>query len=201
MKLTNAILPVYNQYGTASFVNAGALNEKGLEVSVYYLVVRDSSRVISLLKPWINYTHTNYVFSHYSKESFDYVHNVPVTENFSGNRVTGVSPNSLNAGVDLETRSGFYFNAVLNYIGRAPINDANSFHQGAYTLLASKIGYRIQVNRIGIDFYAGGRNLLDARYSSLVNINADAGGSNNFFNPSPSRNFYGGIAVKYLFGR
>ncbi|MDP4128856.1 MAG: TonB-dependent receptor, partial [Bacteroidota bacterium] len=201
MNLTNAILPVYNQYGTASFVNAGALNEKGLELSLFYLISQDSNKIISLLKPWINYTYNYYKFSKYAKESFDYVHNVPVTADYSGNKVTGVTPNSLNAGVDLETRYGFYFNAVLNYISRTPINDANTYYQHAYTLLASKIGFRIQVNRVGIDLYAGGRNLLNANYSSLVNINADASGSNLFYNPSPSRNFYSGLTIKYLLNK
>ncbi len=199
MNLTNAILPVYNQYGTASFLNAGSLNEKGLEVSLYYLFARDSNKTVSLFKPWINYTYAYYKFSRYTKESFDYIHNVPVTADYTGNRVTGVTPNSLNAGVDLETKYGIYFNAVLNYISRTPINDAGTYYQHAYTLLASKIGFRIRLNRVGLDLYAGGRNLLNANYSSLVNINADAAGSNNFYNPSPSRNFYGGLAIKYRF--
>ncbi|HZK65316.1 MAG TPA: hypothetical protein VFC34_14330 [Puia sp.] len=67
-----------------------------------------------------NYTYAYYKFGRYTKESFDYVHNVPVTADYSGNKVTGVTPNSLNAAVDLETKYGIYFNAVLNYISRTP---------------------------------------------------------------------------------
>jgi iron complex outermembrane receptor protein len=199
MNLTHAILPVYNQYGTASFVNAGALNEKGLEISVFYLIVKDADRAIRLLKPWISYSYTNYHFKTYSKESFDYTQNIPVRFDYSGNRVTGVTPNTLNAGIDLEIKCGFYFNGVLNYLSRTPINDANTYYQHAYSLLSSKIGYRIQWKHLGMDLYAGGRNLLDESYSSLVNINADANGTAIFFNPSPSRNFYGGLSMKYLF--
>ena len=197
MNLTNAILPVYNQYGTASYVNAGALRENGFELSLFYLIVQDSDKVISLLKPWISYTWNHYQFRNYAKESFE--NNVPVSTNYSGNRVTGVTPNTLNAGVDLEIKSGFYFNAVLNYVSRTPVNDANTYFQHAYTLFASKIGYRVRIRHIEINGFAGGQNLFDASYSSLVNINADANGAATFFNPSPSRNFYGGLSLTYHF--
>lgn len=199
MNLTNAILPVYNQYGTASFVNAGSLDEKGFELSLFYLIVHDSDKTISLLKPWISFTYNNYKFRNYSKESFDYNNNVPVIADYGGKKVTGVTPNTLNAGIDLETKSGFYFNAVLNYISRTPINDANTYFQHAYTLLAAKIGYRVQIKQVELNGFAGAQNLLDAMYSSLVNINADANGAAIFYNPSPSRNFYGGLAIKYRF--
>jgi iron complex outermembrane receptor protein len=180
-------------------VNAGALTEKGFELSLFYQLVQDSDKIITLMKPWISYTCNDYKFRNYTKESFDYNSNVPVTTDYRGKKVTGVTPNMLNAGFDLETESGFYLNAVLNYVSKTAINDANTHFQHAYTLLASKIGYRIRMDHLEINAFAGGQNLLDARYSSLVNINADAGGSPAFFNPSPARNFYGGLSLKFYF--
>jgi len=199
MNLTHAILPVYNQYGTASFVNAGALTEKGFELSLFYLIVQDSDKIVSLLKPWISYTYNDYKFRNYSKESFDYNNNVPVLSDYDGNRVTGVTPHTLNAGFDLEIKSGFYLNAVLNYVSKTAINDANTHFQHAYTLLASRIGYRVRIKHIELNGFAGGQNLLNASYSSLVSINADASGAATFFNPAPARNFYGGLSLKFYF--
>jgi iron complex outermembrane receptor protein len=201
MNVTNAILPVYNQYGTASFVNAGALNERGFELSLFYLVVQDPDQTVSLLKPWLSYSFMDYVFSTYTKESFDYNNNVPVKSDYSGKAVTGVTPHTLNAGVDLEMKCGFHVNAVLNYISRTPVNDANTYFQHAYTLLASRVGYRIRFGRFDADLSAGGQNLLNANYSSMVNINADANGGALFYNPSPACNFYGGLTLTYHFNR
>ncbi|MEO7044054.1 MAG: TonB-dependent receptor, partial [Ferruginibacter sp.] len=123
-----------------------------------------------------------------------------IKTNVSGNKVTGVSPTMLNVGVDLDTKAGFYFNAVLNYISRTPINDLNTYYQDGYTLLSSKIGYRIPLNHFSIDLFAGGNNLLNAKYSSWINFNADASSNPpQFFNPSPATNFYVGATMKYIF--
>ncbi len=204
MNLTDALVPRVNQFGTTSFTNAGSTRQKGFEVSLSFLGISNPNTGVKLLKPWINYTFNHYRFSSFAKESFDWSSGSTVKSDFSGKMITGITPYTLNAGVDLETRAGFYFNATLNNIGKTPINDANTYYQQAYTLLASKLGYKRQISRIEIDISAGANNLLDARYSSLINFNADAvayGGAPQFYNPSPSRNFYGGIAVRFKFAK
>ena len=200
MNLTNAILPFYNQYGGESYRNAGNTNQKGIEATVYYLAIQNSNSAVTLLKPWISYTYSDYRFKDYITESFDYSASTTIKTNVSGNKVTGVSPNMLNTGVDVATKAGFYFNSVLNYISRTPINDLNSYYQDGYTLLASKIGCRIPLNHFSLDVFAGGNNLLNQKYSSWINFNADASSNPpQFFNPSPSIIFYGGATLKYNF--
>ncbi len=167
---------------------------------MYYLAIQNSNSAVTLLKPWISYTYSDYHFKNYTTESFDYSSNATIKTNVSGNKVTGVSPTMLNAGVDLDTKAGFYFNAVVNYISRTPINDLNTYYQDGYILLSSKIGYRIPLKHFRIDVFAGGNNLLNAKYSSWVNFNADASSNPpQFFNPSPSINFYAGATLKYNF--
>lgn len=199
LNLTNAILPFYNANGSESFRNAGATTQRGLELSMFYLAIQNADQVITLLKPWVSYTYNHYVFKDYVQESYDNTTKATILKDYSGNKVTGVTPNMLNVGVDLETKAGIYFNAVLNYYDKTPINDGNTHFQHGYTLIASKIGYRIQLNRFGVNVFAGGNNLLNVKYSSMVNFNADASGSPTFFNPSPGVNFYGGASVKYSF--
>ena len=200
INLTNAILPFYNQYGSANYRNAGNTNQKGIEATMYYMAIQNSNSAVTLLKPWISYTYSDYHFKNYTTESFDYSSNATVKTDVSGNKVTGVSPAMLNAGIDLDTKAGFYFNAVLNYISRTPINDLNTYYQDGYTLLASKIGYRILLNHFSVDVFAGGNNLLNAKYSSWINFNADASSNPpQFFNPSPAINIYGGATLKYNF--
>ena len=199
LNLTDAILPYYNPNGSTVYRNAGSTDQKGLEISLSYLLI-EQTHGVTLLKPWITYAYSDYKFKNYIEESQE--NGQTVKTDISGNKVTGVSPNMLNAGIDLETRAGFYANTVLNYISRTPINDKNTYYQHGYTLLAVKAGYRIDLNHFGIDIFAGGNNLLNQKYSSWVNFNADASSNPpQFFNPSPTANFYGGLALKYSFTR
>lgn len=200
MNLDNAILPYYLANGRSNYRNAGATNQKGLELSVSYIAVHNLNGAITLLKPWLSYAYSDYRFKNYIKETYVSSTMSTVQTDLSGNKVTGVSPNMFNAGVDLETKNGIYFNSVLNYVSKTPVNDNNTHYQHAYTLLAAKVGYRLPVNQFIIDVFAGANNLLNAKYSSWINFNADA--SSNpaaFYNPSPGINFYAGVVVKYNF--
>ncbi|MDB4926879.1 TonB-dependent receptor plug domain-containing protein [Mucilaginibacter sp.] len=200
MDLNNAILPYYLANGRSNYRNAGATKQKGLELSLSYLAIHDANRAITLLKPWITYAYSDYRFKNYIEES--YISNTMTTiqTDNSGKKVTGVSPNMFNAGIDLETKPGIYFNAVLNYISKTPINDKNTYYQHAYTLLASKLGYHIPIGQFGLDVFGGVNNMLNAKYSSWINFNADASSNPpTFYNPSSGINFYGGVMLKYNF--
>jgi len=200
MDLTNAILPYYLASGRANYRNAGATDQKGLELALSYLAIHSNNSTIILLKPWITYAYSNYHFRDYFTESYNSSTKTTTITDNSNKLLTGVSPHMFNAGVDMETKAGVYFNAVLNYIGKTPVNDKNTYYQDAYTLLASKLGYRLPIHSFSIDVFAGVNNLLNAKYSSWINFNADANSNTPaFYNPSPGINFYGGAMVKYNF--
>ncbi|HTH81480.1 MAG TPA: TonB-dependent receptor [Mucilaginibacter sp.] len=200
MNLDNTILPYYLANGRANYRNTGSTDQKGLELSLHYYAIHNSDKGITLLKPWISYAYSDYRFKNYLEESFNSATNTIIKTDNSNKKLTGVAPNMFNAGVDLETRPGIYFNAVLNYIDKTPINDKNTYYQKAYTLLASKIGYRVLLNQFSIDVFAGVNNLLNAKYSSWINFNADASSNPpTFYNPSPGINFYAGTVLKYNF--
>ena len=82
---------------------------------------------------------------------------------------------------------------------RAPLNDANTHFNEAYHSLNLKLGYRKDLKPFVLDLYAGIDNLLDREYSSLTALNSVAfgGGQPAYFNPSPGRNAYLGINLKY----
>lgn len=200
MNLTNAILPYYLANGRSNYRNAGATNQKGLELSLYYYALQNANQTITLLKPWITYAYSNFHFKDYLIETYNSTTKTTIETDNSGKKVTGVSPNILNAGVDLELKQGIYFNTVLNYVSRTPINDKNTFYQHQYTLLAGKVGYRMPLGQFMLDVFAGSNNLLNAKYSSWINFNADASSNPpTFYNPSAGINFYGGIVLKYNF--
>ncbi|GAO44670.1 TonB-dependent receptor [Flavihumibacter petaseus] len=202
MNLKNAIVPVAQANGTTAYKNAGATNQKGIEAAVSYLLLSDREQLVSLLKPWISYTFNDYRFRDYKTQSYDDGSSSVITVDNSGKKVTGVVPNSVAAGVDLDTRPGIYLNTTFYYYDKVPLNDANTYYADAYALLNLKIGYRKTFNRIGLDLSCGVNNVTDTQYSSLLLYNADAtayGAPPQFYNPSPGINYYGGARLKYSF--
>ncbi len=200
LNLHNAILPYYFANGAEGYRNAGATSQKGVEATLFYLLVNNAGGGITMLKPWINYTYSNYHFKDYVEQSYNNGAGTVVSRDYSGNKVTGTTPDVINAGVDLEAKTGFYAHAVLNYFDHTPINDANTYYEKAYVLLAAKIGYRIPLSRFRLDVFAGVNNLLNTRYSSWISYNADASSSPpQFYNPSPGINFYGGLVLNCNF--
>lgn len=200
MYLHHAILPTYNEFGIRSYHNTGNIDQKGIEASLGYQIIDHGKGLITSLQPWVNYTFNDYLFKNYVEESVNSQNNEIIKTDMSGNKVTGVSPNMLNAGIDLNTKPGIYVNIVFNYNGRAPINDLNTHYQDGYSLLSVKLGYQQTVGRFLIDGFAGGNNLLDQQYSSWISYNADTNGNAPlFYNPSPAINFYGGLCITYHF--
>lgn len=202
MHLKNAIVPVAQANGTTAYRNAGLTDQKGIEAALSFIAINDPTKRIAFLKPWISYTYNNYLFEDYKTQSFDWATYSVKTIDNSGKHVTGVVPNSLSAGLDLETKYGLYFNSLFYYYDKIPLNDANTYYADAYSLLNGKLGFRKNIHRIGVDVFAGVNNAMDTHYSSLLLYNADAtsyGAPPQFYNPSPGVNYYGGVKIKYNF--
>lgn len=191
-QLSNAILPRVNEAQQTFFENTGSTDQFGVEAMISYLVFNDETKVISLLKPWINYT-----FNDYKTESFSWSTFSVVTQDFSGNRIPGVAPNILNIGVDLETKFGLYMITTLNFVDAMYLNNDNSKSVNSYTLLGSRMGYRkVFKKHFGFEVFGGVDNALNADYNIFVTINGFDG---RYYNPGPTANFYGGLSLKYIF--
>jgi iron complex outermembrane recepter protein len=202
MYLKNAIVPVAQANGTTAYKNAGSTNQKGLEMMLSYIAVNNKNSAVSFLKLWTSYTYNNYTFTDYKSQSFDWNSSSVITVDNAGKKVTGVIPNSISSGIDLETRYGIYANAVYYYYDKAPLNDFNTYFSDAYSLLNLKLGYRKNIGRLGFDISAGVNNVTNTHCSSLLLYNADAtsyGAPPQFYNPSPGINYYGGVKLKYNF--
>ncbi|MFM7194790.1 MAG: TonB-dependent receptor, partial [Bacteroidota bacterium] len=64
-----------------------------------------------------------------------------------------------------------------------------------YYTFAARIGYRTRSSRYPLEFFAGGENLLDRRYSLGNDLNAVAG---RYFNAAPGRMLYAGLSVRVI---
>lgn len=177
--------------------NAGKVQHNGLELAIQY-AYRPSSGAISLIRPFVSYTYSDFYYKEYKSDN----NSDNRTVVYTGKKESGIAPNLLNAGVDLEIRSGFYLNGTMMYVDKMPINLPNNHFAQAYTLVNGKLGYRSGLgNHFNLDVYVGSDNMLNSTYSSLVFLNL-ANPANNrplAYNPSPKITFYSGAMLKYIF--
>ncbi|WP_234734028.1 TonB-dependent receptor [Tellurirhabdus bombi] len=170
--------------GAEYFVNAGRVDQYGLETQLAYdFVLPEQNNWFRLARLWNNVTLANYHFRDYQQGSAD----------VSGNRVTGVPPVVAVSGFDLETRPGFYAHLTHQFIDRFPLNDANTINSSVARLLNTTVGFRKMIaRRWTLDAFVSGDNLLDETYVTGYDLNAFGG---RYYNASPRRNFTGGVRV------
>jgi len=121
---------------------------------------------------------------------------------FSGNKLTGVPANKINAGLIFNTRLGIYFNADYQFVDKVPMNDANSAFSDSYTIINLKTGYRFEIlQNLTSHIAAGINNVTNEKYASLILPNAVANGNTvpRYYYPGLPVNYYGTISLNYLF--
>jgi iron complex outermembrane receptor protein len=188
LQLRETIVRRTIENGAEYFVNAGHTAQNGLEAAFSYLLVGteaggDPGRFLQRLRGWGSFTYNDFRFRNYRQDENDY----------SGNRVTGVAPTVTVAGVDAETRPGFYANLTFTFTDFIPLNDANTAYANDYALLGARLGYRRSLNRHSFEVFAGIDNALDEVYSLGNDINAFGG---RYYNAAAPRNYYAGLRLK-----
>ncbi len=196
MQMEDQLIPQTVAQNTTIFNNAGNTSLKGVEVSASYLIPV-AGNVVSTIRPFASYAYSDYVFEDFRLLDSDN----NVVSDFSGNDVTGISPNVFSVGFDVATTQGVYLYGTYYFTDKAPILDDNSKYNPSYSLLNAKIGYSAPLKKLFlIDLHLGADNLLDEQYSSQVALNARAFGPPGtqaaFFNPAPGRNYYVGLSAR-----
>jgi iron complex outermembrane recepter protein len=182
--LSNTIVRRVANNGGEYFVNAGGTRQKGAEIAAAYYILRSQADFISSLKVWTSLTFNDYKFKNYKVGDASYAEN----------ELTGVPKSIIVSGADLETGLGIYLNTTFNYTSKLPLTDANSFYAEGYHLLQCRVGYRHELKKIRLEFFAGGDNLLNENYSLGNDINAVG---NRFYNAAPLRNYFTGAAINF----
>jgi iron complex outermembrane receptor protein len=186
-------LPQYTAY-----VNAGRQQDLGAELSLSYLLVEDKNAAISLLRPFVTYTYSDFKYKDFKSDN----NNNAATVDYSNKKVAGVAPSVLNVGVDLETKAGFYVYATYRYNGAVPYTFDNLHVAKSYNLLNGKIGYRsVFGNHFSLDVYAGADNLTNSTYYTFLFFSGNlAGTTDPHFLPMPYKaTVYGGAKLAYIF--
>ncbi|WP_194775094.1 TonB-dependent receptor domain-containing protein [Pararhodonellum marinum] len=186
-QLDETITTFTNEQGVVLFRNAGATDQKGIEVQLDYLLIQQQGAFINQLKITHAFTGHYFQFSDYERGG----------EDFTGNQLTGVAPNTLVNQVDLSNRSGIYLNFTHQFVDEIPLNDGNTVYQDAYNLISTRLGWRSTVAaKLDFEVYTGLENLLDETYSLGNDLNAFGG---RYFQPAPGRNWFGGIKLAFRY--
>lgn len=180
--LDNTIVVRRDAQGGEFFLNAGNTRQPGLEFAAQYrLPFSDRDYPVN-----IRGSYTFYQFRYGDFRQAD--------DDFSGNKMPGVAPHTVTAGIDADTRWGGYARLSVFYSDRIALNDANADYADPYTLLGLRLGFQKRFARhYYVDLFAGADNLLDARYSLGNDINGYGG---RYYNAAPGRNYYAGIALE-----
>ncbi len=165
------------------FSNAGKASQKGFELLVEYQETFSNKSRFQVLA---------------SADFKDYTY-VSFTDNensFDGNSIPSVPDRTFNFTLDYALANGLFWNNNFNFTSEIPLNNANTVFSKSYYLLNSRIGWKKNINQWGIKIYTGGNNLLNQTYSLGNDINAFG---SRYFNPSPLRNWNGGLSLSLLF--
>ncbi|TDS16237.1 TonB-dependent receptor [Sphingobacterium paludis] len=183
-QMNNGIVRQLRDNGAEYYVNAGEMDQKGLEATLLaYLIEPSSSSFIKSLTYQGAVARNFYTFG-------DYVNG---DDDFSGNEMTAVPDWTLANTVQVRLPRGIFVNLFHHYVSRMPLNDANTVYAEKYHLVQAKAGMDIPLgSSTVVQFFIGADNVLNERYSLGNDINAFG---NRFFNPAPPRNYYAGIKL------
>lgn len=182
-KLNDALVQRRDEAGADYFVNAGNINQKGVEAYLSQIIFKRESSAIDYFSHRIGYTFSHFRYGDFIRENTDY----------SGKIIPGIPEHSISYQSDLVFKKGVYAN--INYYAASKIfmNDANSESADPYFLLGFRAGFKRNIKRLAFNIYAGVDNTLDQLYSLGNDINAAAG---RYYNVAPGRNYYAGIAFE-----
>jgi iron complex outermembrane receptor protein len=165
------------------YSNAGKASQNGLEILVEYQ------------KGWTNNSNLHLLFSADFKD-YTYLEFTDKAVVFDGKLIPSVPKKTFNAALDYQIQNGLFWNNNFNFTDEIPLNNANTVFANSYFLLSSRLGWRKEFEIINIKIYAGGENLLNQDYSLGNDINAFG---SRYYNPSPKRNWNGGVSATFKF--
>jgi iron complex outermembrane receptor protein len=174
-------------------VNGGKQIHTGFEALIKYTAYSSNSNFISLIRPFANVTYTHFTYG----ENFKIQKTVTLTEDYSGKMVAGVPKNTVNIGIDIDTKIGIYGNLTYNYKDKTPITSLNDYYATSYSLWNGKAGYQTAITKkINLDIYVGVTNLLGVKYPMMIFANQMP----DVYTAAPRDPIvFGGLNLKYNF--
>jgi iron complex outermembrane recepter protein len=172
LRVRNEILPfqVEGAEGRDFYRNAGRSSHRGIEAAMN----------ASVHRTWT-------VGLAYAYSDFRFIE--PADPALVHNRLPGVPPHRLDGRISWR-RDGTALDLEAEWLDRSPVNDANTAFAPEYVLLDVRLARQIPHSTATLEPFVALTNILDARYSSSVVINAFGG---RYHEPGPGRALLVGI--------
>ncbi|WP_379782533.1 TonB-dependent receptor [Flavobacterium salmonis] len=170
-------------------VNAGKTLHEGIEITLKHNW--QINRIFNL-NSYVGTSIGKYEFQEFVDSGNDY----------SGNKLTGVPANKVNAGLVLNTHFGIYLNADYQFVDEIPMNDSNTAFSDSYNIVNLKTGYRFEIlHNLSSNLAFGVNNVTNEKYASLILPNALPVGTSSprYYYPGLPVNYYGTVSLNYLF--
>ena len=181
--LRDAIVRRVNSAGAEYFMNQGDVKQKGIEIEYRYTMANLPKNSFIRSLGWAqSLTINDYRFINYKNN----------LTSFAGNKLTGVPDKMVASNLSIDFVKGFYLNLQFNYVGKSPLNDANTVYGNAYRLWQSRCGWKSNSRKLPVELFFLLDNIGNEKYSLGYDINAFG---NRFYNASPTRNVQGGVVI------
>lgn len=182
--LQNSIVTRRDAGGGNYYVNAGKTTQQGFEGSLGYELFSGQTCFLYGSRLRATYSHYRFRYKTFVQSGNDY----------SGNKMPGVSPSNLNLLADIQTKQHIYLNLSYSYTDQIELNDANSASAEAYHLLSARLGYKKYINKLLVSVFTGADNIGNVTYSLGNDINGFGG---RYYNVAPARFFYMGASINF----
>ena len=184
--MKNGIVRQLRENGAEYYVNAGEIKQNGIEASVWaFLLPFQADRFMRSLSLRSAVSYNHYRFGSFKIDGNDH----------SNNKVTAVPDWVWTNSFSFVFPKEFGMNVSHDFTSEIPLNDANTVFSDKFHLVKLKGTWNWKMNASRhIQFFAGVDNLLNETYSLGNDINAFG---NRFFNPAPTRNYYGGAKIVF----
>ncbi|GAC1382738.1 MAG: TonB-dependent receptor [Ginsengibacter sp.] len=183
LSLENTIVQKRDASGSDSYYNAGSTQQHGIEAYINYDF---NTGVGAFLRNNFSLSYTLY--------DFHYKNFKQQLNDYSGNQLPSVAPNTLHAGYDVALKCGFFGSFNYLFTDKIALNDANSEFASSYQLVSLKAGVEKRISGMRLRLAAGADNLLNEHDSLGNDINGFAG---RYYNASPERNYYISLGIQF----
>jgi len=195
------VVAVPNATNTATsytyVANGGQQQNKGLELAIRYEIMKKSDGIFTSVMPFVNGAYSNFQYKDFKFQQLNSSKDQIVEVDYSGKKVAGVPPLTLNAGIDVATKYGVYANLIYSYRDSVFYTSDNVDRAPSFGLLNGKIGYRkVFAKHFSVDAYLGLNNITNQQYYVMLFVNQTP----DVYIPGPNKmNFFGGASLKYTF--
>lgn len=182
--LKNSIVRRLDAFEQEYFINAGTINQTGLEISLSTPLWK------SLTDTWLKAIlwEGNLQFQHFRFKDYQIL-----DKDLKGLKLTGTPSFKWNQRVQFIMTKNLSFIVTGYYQSSVPLDDANTQFTSAYSFYDTKINMSsIPFFNYHLNLYLGINNIFNEKYSLGPDLNAVG---SRYFNPAPLRNFYTGLKL------